>query len=350
MRKDKYDSVSWGHLLPSSEDEICIENLDLFFKTMYERQEIWYKRFLKQPSPWTENEILRDNKFTNVYRELDRQSQYLISNIILSYEKCEKLVGDKADNIFYYLMFFRLFNNSDFFEFLKKQPEYDGKIPSSKDYNPEIFLNLMSEARKAGINPFTNAYLTNSVACPGVTRDHCFSYTVIPNMIHVSRSLQECFRVGTALDVISLLETIPSVSSFLSHEFFQDFTYIERYTGQKVFPYNQNDYTNVGPGCEVGIRLVLPSKSTKTEKLIGIYELRDLSSDYLNQFGSFKYLKFDIKKQSYYVEEGRGSLTLHQIEMWLCEFQKYWKMMVGEGKQRSKIKSESEKDYSFYLY
>jgi hypothetical protein len=104
--------------------------------------------------------------------------------------------------------------------------------------------------------------------------------------------------------------------------------------------FNQDDYTNVGPGAEVGIRLIFPNRKNKTEKLQAIYDLRDLSSDYLKFFGDFKYLDYDKSTNQYFIDEN-GKLTLHQIEMFLCEFQKYWKMMIGEGKQRSKFEPKT---------
>lgn len=57
-----------------------------FFTTMYERQLIWYKRFiLKLPrDQWTSDIIFNKYRFTNVYRELDRASQWLLYNIILN--------------------------------------------------------------------------------------------------------------------------------------------------------------------------------------------------------------------------------------------------------------------------
>lgn len=65
----------------------------------------------------------------------------------------------------------------------------------------------------------------------------------------------------------------------------------------------------------------------------------------------FPYLGWDYKDKEYFIYNRNKyskckkdsnammyeGITLHQIEMWLCEFQKYWKMIIGEGKQRSKF-------------
>lgn len=350
MSKEKYSEEIWFDKLPDSSLEVHEENFFEFFRTMYERQEIWYKRFMKQPQPWTEDKILAEGKFTNVYRMLDRQSQYLLSQIIIPYGKQQKnklisVVNSDIDMLFYYIMFYKLFNNNEFFEFLKKS-KYKG-IPSPDEYNADEFEIIMTEARIEGINPFTNAYLTNSQACPGKTRDWCFSHKGIPSMIKIYDKIKDYYD-KPAEDLIRLLETMTSVSSFLSHEFYQDFTYIPMYTDFD-FPFTQDDYTNVGPGADTGIRLIFPNRKTKAEKIQAISDLRDLSKEVLQQFGDFKYVEWSKKKSKYTIKLD-GKLKKHQIEMFLCEYQKYWKMFIGQGKQRSKITIGQGKDYSFYLY
>lgn len=313
-----------AELLPNENLEVCEENLHLFFQTMFERQEIYFKRFkLKKESPWTENEILRDYKFTNVYRELDRNSQYQIDNIFKKHQR-----GDSREELIWRIMFFRFFNNPEFFEFMKKGNYWNGEIiPNVNHFNSGVLADAMRHFRLKKGNPFTNAYLTNSQACPGWTRDRCFSHKVIPTLKESLYNINKVLiEANTPEDIIEVLKKLPSVADFMAHEFYQDFTYAPFHAKIKLMKFNQDDFTNVGPGAEVGIRLILPNRKTRKEKLQGIYDLRDLADDYLKEFGDFKYLPWYENK-----------ITLHQIEMWLCEFQKYWKMKVGEGKQRSKF-------------
>jgi hypothetical protein len=105
--------------------------------------------------------------------------------------------------------------------------------------------------------------------------------------------------------------------------------------------FTQNDFTNVGPGASVGIRLIFPNLKTLREQKQGIYWLRDAAEEMLTIIGNEKgvgmpYLEWD-KTDRHYVITDKCNITLHQIEMWLCEFQKYWKMIIGKGKQRSKF-------------
>lgn len=315
------DNARTAAKLPSDKLDICEENLDLFFETMFERQEIWHKRnILGKERPWTKNKLFAEYKFTNVYRELDRNSQYQIKNIFKKETNRKELIWK--------IMFFRFFNNPEFFDFMEQ-------IPSYSDFDAEKLKRTMKIFRISGGNPFTNAYLTNSQACPGCTRDECFAFKVIPTLHEMVPKLSLLLiKAKEPEEIIKLLLTLPSVSHFMAHEFYQDFTYADRYSEIKLMKFDQNDFTNIGPGAEAGIRLIFPNRKRKADKIQAIYDLKDLSQQYLEKFGEFKYLGYT---EGLYFIEKNGELTLHAMEMWLCEFQKYWKMIVGEGKQRSKF-------------
>lgn len=56
--------------------------LKAFWQFIERRQRIWWrKEVLKKPPPWTKDVILRDNWFTNVYRELDPGTQFVTEHI-----------------------------------------------------------------------------------------------------------------------------------------------------------------------------------------------------------------------------------------------------------------------------
>ena len=331
-----FEQSSWYDKLPAEKLDVYEPHLQLFFETMYERMLIWKRRFIDQkPRPWTDNKIFRESKFTNVYRELDRNSQWQIRNILL----------DDSLNIINYiwkLMVFRFFNNPETFEKGKAEMGWRNGIPDWKDYDTDEFADFIDRIRQSGENPYTTAYLINSQATPGKPRDYCYTQLVIPTLHANMPILVSTVRTAkTPVDIITYLKSMPAVADFIAHEFYQDFTYIPRYTDRKFMRFTQNDYTNVGPGASIGIRLIFPSLKTIREQKQAIYWLRDLAEEYLTKIGNEKgepmvYLEWDKTKKDYVLSE-KCNITLHQIEMWLCEFQKYWKMIIGEGKQRSKF-------------
>ena len=337
-----FENSAWHDQLPDESLEVYEPNLRLFFETMYERMLIWKRRFVeKKPRPWTDNKIFNESKFTNVYRELDRNSQWQIKNILL-----DKTLSQV--NLIWKLMVFRFFNNPETFTKGMNEMGWKNGIPDWNQYNEDEFAAFIDRIRKSGENPYTTAYLINSQATPGKPRDYCYTRLVMPKLhAAIPELISKVKKAERPEDIITYLKGLPAAADFIAHEFYQDFTYIPRYTDREFMKFDQNDFTNVGPGASIGIRLIYPSLKTAREQKQAIYWLRDLADQWLTKIGKEKgepmvYLNWDKTKGCYFLEE-ECNITLHQIEMWLCEFQKYWKMIIGEGKQRSKFVPKTQK-------
>lgn len=370
MSKGKmFAAYSFFDQLPNENIDVHEENKRLFFWLMHERMCIWKHRFIdKKERPWTENEILRDYKFTNVYRELDRNSQWQIKNILLDDSLSLK-------NLIWKMMVFRFFNNPETFTFnpknkaiqgnlfgaptksgLKQAQSHDELIPATKwkngipdydEYDEDEFSRFIAGIRSTGLNPYTTAYLINSQAAPGQPRDYCYTRVVVPTLhAKIPEIIKTVISAKSPEDIIRYLTKMPAVADFIAHEFYQDFTYIPRYTDRKFMKFDQNDYTNVGPGASIGIRLIYPSIDNLKDQKQAIYWLRDAAEKELAKIAKSKgepmyYLEWDKEKRQYYFSD-ECNITLHQIEMWLCEFQKYWKMTIKTGKQRSKFEPKTK--------
>lgn len=320
----------WFDKLPDASEEVNEENLKMFFRTMFERQQVWHKRFIKKKErPWSKDEFFINNKFTNVFRELDRHSQWQIKHIFME--------PNSRKDLIWKIMLFRIFNTPEAFEWYGNQSKsFEGFMPSYDEYNQEEFASLVSDYRKTGNNPYTNAYLINSMACPGKKRDWCYTNKVVPE-IHknIPKLSKLLLTAKDPTEIIKFLRNLPAVGDFVAHEFYQDFTYAPRYSGKTLMKFDQDDFTNVGPGASIGIRLIYPNLEVGKQE-VGIYMLRDIAVKELSKIGKFKYIDWDRDNNEYkIVKSKKGHITLHQIEMWLCEFQKYWKMEIGMGKQRS---------------
>jgi len=298
--------------LPDENLDVCEENLKLFWYWIYERQNIWYKRFMKKSSaPWTKDPILNDYKFTNVYRELDRVSKWVQDNIIFrdDWNKLQRL---------FCLISFKLFNNTDTFEEIGLL-EYD-------NFDADDFERKLRKIIDRGDNPFTNAYLVNSMAYQGMKKYYAYAKHVIP---FVHKNIKPFYKtIITAErpeDIINHFKIIKGVSDFVSYELYCDIDYFV----PQIMRFDQNDYVNVGPGALTGVRWIFPSRgnSYKDAKDV-IYHLRDEQKYYLNRYGF---------QDFHYLDNKYGKLTLREIEHSLCEFQKYMKMRYKVGKQRQKF-------------
>lgn len=327
-RKD----TPWLKMLPKDIEEVNEDNLNTFFEIMIERQEIWYKKVvLKQPWPWTENKILRDYKYTNVYRELDRASQWMIENVLKDHSLSVK-------DLVWRIIIFRFFNLPATFEVGGVElPHYD-------DFDPEYMWQQVVSLREKGVNPYHTAYLQNLAFLPkpanwngrGLFKDEAIINYAFPRIHKKIPELVVALKTAESPEVLmKIMEQFDAVGGFMSHEFFIDFCYVARYWKKPIMKFDQNDYTNVGPGASLGLRLIFPSLMPKEQKR-GIYVLRDIAHDWMEKLGEFKYLGWD--GENYVCPAPNERLTLHQIEMWLCEYSKYWKMQHNVGKQRSRYK------------
>jgi hypothetical protein len=329
----------WMKDLPPITQDINEKHLHNFFRLMYERQEIWYKRFvLKEPRPWTDDPYLRDYKFTNVYRELDRASQWLIKNVLLDHTL-------SIEDLLFKIFVFRFYNQPNTFT----HPVYFVELPNYKGFDPQKIWRETVTYRQKVDNPWHTAYMMNMAfvkkpenwAGEGLFKDEAYckhAFTLIHKHIpEVIEALQIC---STPEGIINVLEKMPAVAGFQSYEFFIDFCYVAKYWKQPIMDFTENSYTNVGPGASLGLRLIFPSLRPENQKS-GIETLKDISEDMLSQFNEcFKYIKWDNEYQTYV--PGQPNITLHQCEMFLCEYAKYWKMTIKQGKQRSKFIPISE--------
>jgi len=297
--------------LPDENLDVFEENLKLFWYWIYERHTIYNKRFIKKlPAPWTKDPILRDYKFTNVYRELDRVSVWAQDNIIFRDD------WTKFQRIFC-LISFKLFNNTDTFT----------EIPllEYNNFDSKDFEKRLDKIVERGGHPFTDAYLTNSMAYQGMKRHTAYAKHVIP---FVHKNMKEFFKIIITAkkpeDIINHFKIIKGVADFVAYELYCDLDYFN----PLIMKFDQNDYVNVGPGAVTGVRWIFPNKGNYKDAKKVIYHLRDNQKDYFKMFGfkDFPYLQNKYKK-----------LTLREIEHSLCEFQKYMKMKFKVGKQRQKF-------------
>lgn len=305
---------------PDRSIEVCEENILEFFTYIYERQEAWYNRFfLKKERPWCNNEYINTYKFCNVYRELDRSSQWMINNVFLDKNLSE-------ESLFFSIFVYRLFNHPEPFKHIK--------LPKFETFNKDRFLkDLIYVKEELGIQPINRAaYQVNTYIARGEAYKNYTNLFVgeLHKLVPIYIKLKN--KKGTKpQELVKLIETIHGLGFFMSHEYYVDSTYLRRYVDESLFPFTENDWTSVLIGSSIGMRFLFPFLSGIKTQTKGIYVLKDISKQYLDSLGDFKYLYYSRPKNKYYVQ-GLGELSLHQIEFNLCEYFKYQKLKNNIGR------------------
>lgn len=297
--------------------EVDTAALDMFWKMIYVRHLIWYKRFvLKQPAPWTKNQIFLDYKFTNMYRELDRGTIYLLDHIVNNQR-------DPVEQVFNIILY-RMFNRIATYDHIGFQSIYNG--PGGVTW--PAFRSTFDKLRKyaeAGNPLYTDAHMVCAYEhFPGRDKLQRFEYI----FSHVLKNLHDIMATVYFKDslsyVHSALTKIHGIGPFIGYEVAVDISYCE-WNKQ-----NEDEWVNPGPGCQRGLKRLFSNIRPKQCQEV-IVMLRDYQQSEWDRLG------LDFPRIAY---NGKY-LTLRNIEHDLCEFFKYNKVSEKKGRARCRFVAQT---------
>jgi hypothetical protein len=287
------------------------------YKTYWEfaskRQDIFFKKFHNEPSPWTEDKILNQYKFTNVYRATDRVSQYLIRNVIYK-------GSQKPDEVFFRILLFKIFNRISTWESLKSKL---GDI-TFKEYSFRKYNKVLSELMENKARIYSAAYIMASGRSTfGYERKHQNHLRLIELMIkdHTPLMLQ---KAKTMSEAYTLLHSYPTIGDFLAYQYATDINY------STLTNFSEMEFVKAGPGAKDGI--------SKCFEDFGEYSFEDiirLMADQQEQ--EFANRKIKFKKLW-----GRN-LQLIDCQNIFCEVDKYSRVahpQVRGNSTRTRIKQK----------
>ncbi len=145
----------------------------LFWSFVYLRNAAWHRKsVLKTPGPWTADPILGTFRFTNMHRELDRGTMYMVVEVA---EKC----ADKYDAA-RCIAFYRAFNRIDTWVRLKawvRSKMEDAPLTDAEVHNIiavamsspdgvlcDMLYDFFKVGQSRGDKMFTGAYMMTSMA------------------------------------------------------------------------------------------------------------------------------------------------------------------------------------------
>lgn len=306
-------------------DHFRRDRLDLFWWFICERQRIWHRRFVqKLPPPWTQDPVMQQERFTNVYRELDPGTQYAIENIL-------EVEAPKPDKIFN-IMFYRLIGS-------KKETHAAVGFLRLQTFNPEHVKQVLRHIRDVEQqSPFGAAYMVAAYTEMG-------SHDKIENITRLFTRIRENFdRIyskieasGSAEEVYWVLRSVPGFGNFLAYQVLVDLLYPLRVYGNRpLLPYSQDDWAAAGPGAQRGIAMLLRSE-VQASHLSVMRWLRN------NQHVEFRRLGLEFP----YLRDRHNKpvdISLANIQNCLCEFHKYVKIREGTGRGRRKFRPTSPEE------
>jgi len=277
--------------------DINIKRVDDFNRFMVERHNIFIKKEINnEPYPWSDDAILTDYSFCNVYRELDRVTIWIRENWREPY----------ADhpNLPFAMAVARQINWPDTLE----------EIGFPEEWRPQHVKNIMEDRMANKQKVYTGAYmLTGTLGGTKIeqTVDKILTPLYARFPCHFS-SLEDSWR------------------SFLPYAGFSDFMSYEVVTDLRHTKWLKDapdimTWANPGPGAMRGLNRIFGRPlDSKQKKPLFIQEMRDLLALLNNE---------------------PLPLEMRDIEHSLCEFDKYERARLGQGRPRAKYKPrEYEED------
>lgn len=290
------------------------EKVDEFFEFARERHRIYERRQAGLPWPWTEDVILRDWYFTNVYRELDRTTQWYRQNVR------DHLRSDNS--VLPATVLFRWFNRISIGEYIFTKGQYDGQTLweqiISGDVDADYVIGNIRNAFPKG--PYVNgAYIIKGYdgmdKLSGVVHafynwfEHWRRYDAIDHgRLRVGQAgpttLSDTSNITTMEGMTKWLATFDQLGMFMAYEITCDlrFTqYLENAPDIKL-------WANPGPGARRGLsRLWTDSPDDmKFSEIRAVEAMRKLLS--LSPFPDWE---------------------MREVEHTLCEFDKYERIRQG---------------------
>ncbi len=280
-----------------------------FFDFIYNRQLIWHKRFmLKQKFPWTKDLTFQKYKILNVYRELDKGTQYIIN----------KLSGIKDRKIILLnIVFYRFFNQFNLYEKLNIGPLND----FSEKTKTGLIESLTRLKKKEPL--FNDAYLIAG-------RKNEKKYLSVLNSLsslwkNADELIYRIDKAKTPEESFNIIKEIDLVGDFLAYEIWTDLTYFNFFSQG----WTDNDFVSIGPGAKWGLEIIY-GKSDKKENLKSINHLHEIQKEFLEKRKNHSWQEISYKEAF----SNKPFLSLRNIEHSLCEFRKYHNLKNGKGKRR----------------
>lgn len=281
------------------------------------------KDVLKETPPWTTDQVLRDFRFTNIRREHDKESKWVIEHITsnpeLSYE-------DKLLNV----ILFRLYNKHETAELISMP----FKFSETPDWNPEWYRGLFEAALVEDPERvfFTGAFYTVGMknTLKKVTKEDYAPIRILKFIkILIDTGLVDTIKAcSNQEEVYKELISYDGIGGFLGYQFYVDMTYI------KEFPFSENGFTVAGPGCVKGLNYLFKDRDGMSYEEC-LFWLRDnldrLFSKALKKDWNPKELFWDLP------EEDR-CFNVMSLENCFCELSKYIRAKEGTGRPRKRYR------------
>ncbi len=223
-----------------------------YFYFIQERMNMFWRKF-DNSKILTEDPILQEYKFTNVYRACDRVSQYLIRNVI-----SKDSTKYSAEDMLLRILVFKVFNRINTWEYLEEVSPI-----SLASFDVKELSQLLTKRQKS-MPIFSNAYMMTGSHSKYVhlSTKHQVWLQMIEDEFISEHGFSKILNSCSMLDVYNLLRTYPLIGDFLAYQYTIDFNY------SSYLNFDENSFVKAGIGAVRGIKKCFVSYGKSYEDAI----------------------------------------------------------------------------------
>lgn len=310
--------------IKSAQPVLNVENFRHLHRWITDRYAVHIRKDVqKLPAPWTDNPIIQEFRFTNVRREHDKETKWVIENVC----KADMSEANKWAN----LILFRMINKSE----------------TCKNFMPIDFDNVdwqkiiyyVMNAPEDYVM-FTNAFKTSGVkGAAARALGHISAFkdkeNGVPPVISVIQYCKTIYdneelitdlgHCVTAQEFFNCLQRISGIAYFLAYQIFVDWTYCEESL------WSENEFVVAGPGARRGLDLVFDNRDGMTyeEALFWLRDNWQIICDWLGLPWNPNEIFTDLEPEDRY-------MNVMSLQNCHCEISKYIRAVNGTGRPRNK--------------
>ncbi len=275
--------------------------LKYYFYFIQERMNIFWRRCEGRAS-LTNDPILKEYKFTNVYRACDRVSQYLIRNVIY-----KDLNNYSSEDVLLRILVFKVFNRIETWEYLRQLTDV-----TVQSFDVEKLSKALSQ-RQHDYPIFSNAYMmTGSYSgYAGINTKHQVWLQMIEDEFIKGQGLRKVLEAGSMAEVYNQLRNYPLIGDFLAYQYTIDFNY------SPYLNFDENSFVKAGVGAVRGIKKCFSSYGDDFED--AIYYIHDHFDELQERYGYTQFRPLPGRKPK-----------LIDLQNCFCETDKYLRAKMPE--------------------
>jgi hypothetical protein len=212
---------------------------ELYWQFAAERQQAFERRVAGQPWPWSDDPILREYKFCNVFRAADRVSQYMIRDVCYHDELCTP-----EDRLFQ-IIAFRTFSKIATWRSLHRSL---GHYPILDDLASGAFSAGLEHAKRENGGLYTGAFILCAADAYGQSSKHRNHVELFRHMFLGDDLGVKLLKANSLRQIYDELHGFPLIGDFMAYQIAIDLNY------SALIDFSENEFTQAGPGALRGIK------------------------------------------------------------------------------------------------